>query len=203
MNYLERNQLVIAEMGQKLRLERGKLIADHHGFMTDRTTTVTSLGHYPSELLRGEVYVGLKEYSNKSKRTLPVVVATDLAIIHGAEQYVPQLLPEFPIFYGLLARSNGEPLGVLTEDFSKGGKYKVKDMYDSDRNLPKELEALVGKRIDPYELATVCFTVNGQRRLGDFGAIHIALLAADWEEKYSFYDIMDSLAKYTLQSDDL
>lgn len=102
---------------------------------------------------------------------------------------------EFPSFYGLLARSNEEPIGILTEDFSKGGRYSVYNMH-SNENLPNEIETLVGKPIHPVDLATVCFMVNGQRRIGDLEEIRFVLFSTDWKERFSFDDIMKDLDKY-------
>ena len=55
MDYLGRNRLLIAEIGQNLRLERGYEVGRGSG------SRFTAVGHYRSKVLGDDVYVGLKE----------------------------------------------------------------------------------------------------------------------------------------------
>ena len=191
MNYLERNQLLIAEIGQNLRLQRGKVIG------VGTLSTFRSAGNYRSSLLDDDLYVGLKEIPS-IRHALDFQVALDLALIRAVEQNLPYMLSEFPIFYGLIRDSKGEKIGVVTEDFSKGGRYEVEDM-GAYEELPRELEKFLEMPITDYPLCTTSFLVNGQRRIGDFCIIYLYI--HDEFEKFSPYDLKKEIDKYTLHID--
>ncbi len=201
MSYLERNQQTLAEIGQNLRLRRGSVIG------RSPNTTFTSIGNYKSTILEKDLYIGLKENRHKEGDFLRGWVARELVLINMIEQRFPQLLPEFPVFHGILEHPTGETLGVLTEDFSYGGRYPVKGFPRSlfvdipDKDVPKELEEIAGKEIDNYDLATMCFLVNGQRRIGDFGEMYSGMITTELSERYPIDDLMATIVKYTLRID--
>lgn len=182
MNYLERNHLVIAEVGQSLRLQRGVIVG------SAEDTTFRYVGHYRSPSLDRELFVGLKEHKGyKAGRDLRQWITYELAFIRAVEHNFPYLLQEFPVFYGLLADQKGKPVGRITEDFSEGGRFKVFDIPNDPTRLPTELRALIGD--DYEELATMCFSVNGQRRLGNFDSIIRGVV----EGKFPYSDLINEL----------
>ena len=122
MDYLERNQRIFEELAG-VRLARGAVIGRASKLLGGETK-VTSLGQYYSSALGSDIYVGLKEYP-QGQRDLEMQVTAELAIIRAAEQYSFLLMPELPIFHGLLLGRSGSPIGVLTEDFSRNCQYKV------------------------------------------------------------------------------
>src|SRR3989344_6059634 len=50
-------------------------------------------------------------------------------------QNMPHLLPELPLFYGLVTDKDGIPIAIVTEDFSKDGKNRVDKTYSSPQGL--------------------------------------------------------------------
>ncbi len=191
MDYLERNQLIVAEIGRNLRIQR-----TGHTAYSERTA-FTPVGSYYSQVLREELFAGLKEGSLPEWR-----VFHDLAFMRSLEGKFPHLVPELPIFYGLLRNREGAPLGVIMEDFSKGSKHKVHDVYEDGKNLPGELRDLVGTpNLSNVELAKVCFMVEGCRRLGDFDSIRSGLSVPELIERFPFADLEEQLERYTLQID--
>jgi len=197
MDYIERNRVVIAEIGRDLRLQKGELIR------TGSHARFTPVGNYNSALLGTALHVGLKENPNRQGEHLKRCAARELALIRLVEQSAKHLLPEFPIFYGVLENAAGEPVGVLMEDFSQGGRYKVEDVTRSsikpilDIEVPKELETIAGRKIDNYDLATMCFMVNGQRRIGDFDEMYSSMLPEELSHRYLISDLIDE--KFTLR----
>ncbi len=199
MDYLGRNRLVIAEIGQNLRLERGYEVRRGSG------SIFTAVGHYRSKVLGNDVYVGLKERKKFRGDVLRFPTARDLSLLRAIEQKLPHLLQEFPLFYGLLVDSTGEEVGVICEDFSQGGKYEVNEVTRSwripvrDDEIPKELERLKGRKIDNHDLATMCFLVDGRRRIGDFVEVFSGLSISEMEEIFPTSDLSKQLRKYTLR----
>lgn len=199
MNYLERNHLVIAEIGQNLRLERGYQIGRDPG------TRFTSMGHYKSDILGSDTYVGLKESKKFRGYVSRFVAARDLALLRKVEREMPRLLQEFPSFYGLLIDATGKEVGIICEDFSQGGKHEVREVIRSwlvsveDAEVPKELEQLKGRKMDNRDLARMCFLVDGKRRIGDFEEIFSGLSGTEWEERLQFNDLLKQIGKYTLR----
>lgn len=83
---------------------------------------------------------------------------------------MPEFGDELPIFCGRLTNSQGEPLALVTEDFSQGGRFEVHPA--NPERLPHELSRLFdGHTLNPVDLLSLCFEANGKRRLGDFDQI--------------------------------
>lgn len=192
MTYLERNQAIIDEL-RGVRLERGDIVG------SSSSMSFTSAGHYRSSVLGNTLYVGLKEYTDpeKCKSSTEARALLELHCICTVAEQLPHLEVELPVFYGILFDRAGKPLGIVTEDFSKGGKYEVQDMtYDRPELLPNELGEIFPD-MDYYELARVCFSVNGQRRLGDFSTSW----SNEFSHKFLMDDVVDQLeeGKHTLR----
>jgi len=192
MNYLERNQRIFEELGG-VRLQRGDVVG-HSSSMR-----FVSAGHYQSSALGNTLYVGLKEYTDSKRRksdTEPRALIEMHCIRTIAEQ-LPHLEAELPIFYGVLLDSEGKTLGIVTEDFSQGGRYEVRDMVDQEL-FPMELTEIIPD-LDHYEKSKICFSANGQRRLGDFSPIGFY----DFLQRFPLNDLYNQLqeGKYTLRLD--
>lgn len=139
------------------------------GSNTFGSTNVSSLGKFYSKTLQQEVHLALKEYDILTGNTLCLHVACELGLIDLVEKNFPGLVPEFPLFHGVLLDQKGFAIGVITEDYSKNNSLRVSDGL-SDSMLPYEIQQLMGKPKSSSDLATTSFLVNGKRRIGDFGA---------------------------------
>jgi len=80
---------------------------------------------------------------------------------------LPHLIDELPLFHGLLIDSAGREIGVITEDFTQGGKLSIRQAHD-DSDQPEEIYNLIGGFAKPYD-QTTSFIVNGRRMIGDLG----------------------------------
>src|SRR3989344_1882947 len=165
MNYLERNQAIINEL-RGVRLERGNVVGRSYSMI------FTSAGHYQSSVLGNTLYVGLKEYNDPEQRKSSTEdrALGELHCVRTVAEQLPHLEAELPVFYGTLLDSEGKPVGIVTEDFSQGGRYEVRSMVKDKEEFPNELRGIFPD-IDSYDLAKVGFSVNGQRRLGDFSTL--------------------------------
>ncbi len=45
----------------------------------------------------------------------------------------------------------------------------------------------------------MCFTVNGQRRIGDFDEMYSCMRANEFLERYPIGDLIDGIEKFTLR----
>lgn len=110
MSYLERNKILVAEIGTNLSIQKGFTNTEA------ARTTFSSVGSYRSQELGLQVYVGIKETPTQDIRDRLI---SELAIVHIIATNLPHLLPELPLFYGLLIDREGNPMGIVTEDFLK------------------------------------------------------------------------------------
>lgn len=120
MSYLERNSRLIKEVGTSMRLKSGTLRGE------SRNMKFSSVGVYHSEEVGQEVYIGIKEPKEKDKafwrEFLKQRFIFELAVMSVVAENMPHLLPELPLFYGLLVNNKGIPIAIVTEDFSRDGQ---------------------------------------------------------------------------------
>lgn len=62
-------------------------------------------------------------------------LANELVIMEYLITHIPRLAVELPLFYGLLTDKNGDVKGILTEDFTKGGKNRIEDLPVEDDDI--------------------------------------------------------------------
>ena len=185
MIYLERNAEIITEINRnQLPFTRGQEVG-----ASSKTFTVT-VGSYKSTLLGTPVHIVLKE--SPGGTVVPLKgVKRDLTLAALIYEHLPLLRPELPLFIGLVTDEAGEPLGELTEDFTKGGQYRIRDLFRYEltgEDLAEQVRELIGGEHEelPHlltydELAHLFFKVESedyyyQRRLGDFDTawLHMA-----------------------------
>ena len=203
MDYLERNHTILQEMSSA-RLSKGLQVGVSLTGDGKPKTVFNCLGNYDSEFLACELYTGLKRTLRHNSDTVSARATAELAVIRHIAQFYPHLVPELPAFYGLLVGKNGESLGSITEDFSKGGLYKVEDVFTPfmikhRERIPTELKnAFVDMELDEEDLARMCFIVNGARRIGDFYNIDLTQEAFD---EIGFASLCLNPGQYTLRID--
>jgi hypothetical protein len=206
--YTLRNQAILAEINTGLRLSRGLEVrspnqwADHH-----YNTRFYPVGSYYSTVLARELHIGLKEFEYSSADTRALF---DLAVARVVYCRFPALGDEVTAFVGLLNKQ-GNNIGVIIEDFSRGGRDPVYEMtnHESDQfeawELPEELRQF-GSRKKPltdHDLARAFFLVNGQRKLGDLKKLLTELVPKEVNQDFPIDDLVSSEAqeKYTLKID--
>lgn len=203
MDYLPRNQEIIDEIGKNLTLERRVRVG------SSRSVVTTAVGNYISQIAGNDVYICLKELTGESNWTAEERVVAELAIIRGIALHYPALIPKLPLFLGLLVGSDGNKIGIITDDFSKGGQHTVREATDVYANPQSEIpEILLVKQLinNPeadldYDLARMCFQVNGEVRLGDFAHLRLYLRPEDrLFGKFGIFDIERNLGKYMLHA---
>lgn len=194
MNYLERNELIMAKVAQQLAMksfERGREVGTR-----GTTMKFTSIGSFHSSLLGRDLSVGLKERMDKD--TVDYRVESQLARIAVIAKHLPELEPALPIFHGLMLDSEGRATAIITEDFSQGGIYQVVNSGPLDP-LPFKLA-----EIDPslkehswWELERMCFDVNGQLRIGDLDALLFGLNMKQVFTRFPIDITFDDFVDYT------
>ena len=195
-SYLTRNQVLLQEIAQTALLQRGSIIG-----ISENETKVSTLGSYHSQTLERTLFLALKEF----RRDIEIEVLRSLSILEVIAERFPHLRDELPTIYGLLKNRLGKPIGVITEDFSEGRRYKVDDVADKlfgakyPHLVPHELQSLTGKESELFDLASVAFLVNGKRRLGDFNLILQGMTANERLERFPISDIYDNLDSHTLR----
>ena len=81
------------------------------------------------------LWTGLKLPSmNRSASLLEQRAAHELTIFRIISEEQPWLIPAFPLFYGLVKKDD-EPVAIVMEDYTRGGKNSLKPVLD----LPGEL----------------------------------------------------------------
>lgn len=148
----------------------------------------------------------MKDYLTREGDALRYTVSRNLALLDAVESAVPQLLGEFPVFCGLLS-CRGLPIGELTEDFSRGGQVRVKEVntlspLDSPppELIPKELIAASGYPIHNDDLARMCFLVDGKRRIGDLKHA-FSPEAYQNPQRFDIQKVLKELDRYILDID--
>lgn len=159
------NRQILEEIRRLDSLKYGSVI----GRNDSGNTVVTSLGRVYSEVLGHDLDIALKEYSGKQGNVLNMMVGCELGLIDLVEENLPHLVEEFPVFHGVFLDSGGKPIGVITEDFSQNGTVPVRNIDRNRESLPYEIQELLGRSEDLYDLATTSFLVGDGRRIGDLG----------------------------------
>lgn len=200
MVYLATNQARLAEIGQNVTLERGSLLGQKPH------TKLTSLGQYRFEGLDSEVYLGLKE-SKEDIWTPKLRLVGELSLMRAIEESFPELVPQLPVVHGLIINDDGRDLGLITEDFSHGGKYDVNEVTDYHPNPAEKVVEKLRKMIaNPdvnedalyFDLSRACFLVNGEIKLGDLYGLRLFLKGEDFMDKFRIFDLEKELDKYTV-----
>ncbi len=153
MPYLERNIKLIAEVDAGITLEKGEKRGNGN------YANFFSVGRFNSTEMGTEVHVGLKEPQRVWAR--PELIRDrfifELAVMSVVAKNMPHLLPELPLFYGLLIGKNGVPIAIVTEDFSQNGDNDV----ESSNYVPPGFQRLfVDGSLDYDKLVNISFTVS-------------------------------------------
>lgn len=173
--YLERNAEIIGEINKTQSLIRGKEVG------ASSKTTTTSVSYYESVVVGAPLHMVLKEsFSNRNPLER---VTHNLAFAALIYDQTPSLREELPLFIGLAIDKIGKPIGELTEDFTRGGQYRIRDLFKDEvarmGSAPQDLRMLIGGEykgspclLSDAEMAHMFFEVWTedvyQRRLGDF-----------------------------------
>lgn len=194
--YLEMNQRLLAELRAS-------------GFVARRTGDDSSgmsrvfypAGLFVSESLSRDVYMGVKRIGNwvhdDTGFVTQLMFLQELAVISAIAKNFPNLLEQLPCVYGLVVNKDGVPLGMITEDFSEGGK------FDVSRRAPavyKVKDIFAPGTVDNDDIEKMGFNVNGGRRLGDFWPVGVI---SDGENARRFgQDIIEQrIGDFTLKID--
>lgn len=206
-NYLERNARVIAEMRNGPVFTRGLVVG------SSQKTNVVSIGSYTSESFSRPLYVVLKEQWQDRGLDPELNAVYNLAAIAGIAQHIPELVPELPLFSGLLKDRYGKPIGTITEDLSQGGRYRIFDVFADllhyEGQLIDKLRSFLSSprfTISDEELARMFFTIDtggnhSVRRLGDLDHAMQCLTIDQRTEKFPIDLVMADIAKHTLTLD--
>ena len=185
MIYLERSAEIIAEIRSQT-LVRGKVVG------RSSKTDTTSVGSYDSVMTGASLHLAVKETFG-SHITPEEGVIRGLAFAGLIYDNIPVLRSELPLIIGLATEETGKQIGQLTEDFTKGGSFRIWEVF-KERIIhmgagSEDLRRLIGgeHRGLPYllndeELAHMFFEVEAdrfenQRRIGDFDTawMHMSL----------------------------
>lgn len=172
MTYLERNLQILSEIGEGVALQRGQRIGESRN-----GTRFTALGHFPSETLNGEAFAGLKEmttlstHPNRRDEWTRRRAVLELAIYSNIADNLPHRADQVPSFYGLALDRRQKAMGIVMEDLSQGGAFKVDGMmvragqHYPDRQLVKELSNLFGFEVFDWDLGKSLFRTQGSNRI--------------------------------------
>lgn len=161
MSYLERNRRLLKEIDSNLPLQKGKQLGD------GGISKFFSAGSYNSDELGTEVYVGLKEDNYKDPEQLRDRFIFELAVLSVVAKNLPHLLPELPLFYGLLIGKDGEPIAIVTEDFSLNGANYV----GPSRFVPRGFsELFVEGTLDDDRAESISFNIRPKKIDGEVHA---------------------------------
>ncbi len=208
MSYLERNSRMIAEVAAELPISKG----EQRG--SGGIATFHSAGSYNSAELETEIYVGLKQDYKNDPEQLRDRFIFELAVMSVIAQNLPHLLPDLPLFYGLVIGKNGEPTAIVTEDFSRDGENRV----EPSRYVPVGIEELFepgtldGDKIEHISFAVWPieaerkFTPSGELipvqrafRLGDFYPLLFWGKRDEHKTRFPEKQIEEQLDKYTVR----
>lgn len=169
MNYLERNELILKEVGEHLQTR--ELLNDSQ-IEEMQWRQFVPIGSFYSTVLQSTLFAGLKDFHEHG----PFQRAEEeLAVIGIIDHNLPHLTPELPQFYGVLIDRRGKEVGLVMEDFSRGDEFPVPDYHHvlkgmkgaDNMQLPYEINDLF-QGIGVAQLNHLAFLVDGQRKLGDF-----------------------------------
>ncbi len=225
MNYLERNELLLQEVGQQFAngtFQRGRVIGK------SELSKFTSIGSYKSSVAGSDTYVGIKE--SLKGEDLDIRSEMELARIAVIAKYSPLLASCLPLFHGFLAGKDDKTM-ILTEDFSKGGTLRVEQWPYRWAETPDLSELCVMNRgstdylslitpwlflkdelikLDPalkdevHDLTSMCFIADNRLRLGDFDKMffgrNIKQILHAFPIDYTFLDFVKYIRQNQLQT---
>ncbi len=182
--YVERNLRIIDELNTKTK--SGDMVLSRKGEVARSTNTrFTSVGSMQSVEIGGELHLGLKERNPKINM---VEFLRELLVVGAIADKIPDLSSEVPIFYAFLEGIDGNNLGVLTEDFTKGGTDLVLEVHEETPQLAELIPDLsdVIPRVFKQDLVHAMFLVgnNRTRRLGDFNTILSGMSRAEVRKQF-------------------
>jgi len=204
MGILELYQQIVDEIRQNAKLHKGRTIGKSSSY---RPTETIVLGEYDSKIINGRVYIALKQGDFDSQYR----VIEELSIIRAIAKQYPELIPQLPLFLGLLVNGDGSEAGVITEDFSQGGKYPVIDgKYDqrimaADGKIKELLKVneifFPGSEGIDVDVLQMCFSINGQIRFGDFDTLRFFVKKEEslQGERFCMSDLEKAIEKYTIR----
>ena len=203
MGYLERNAETIGEINAKTSTGEVVLFRrERVGVNRRGTTEVFPIGSFHSSTTGNELFLALKKYGKYSQGGHKTQVLVDLAAIAVIADGIPEYAPEVPQVFGLLVSKSNQELGVLIEDFSKGGSEKVVDAPYSA--LPTKIRR-IKPSADNEEVANMSFLVGPtrRRRLGDFDKLPVGMDSDIYEATFggAIDVIFDDLGKFTVKVD--
>jgi hypothetical protein len=164
-DYLTQNKNLIEEVSSTVHPLK---ISEKQVGASDKMCFIPS-GNFQSQS-KGLVYAGLKMHfcEGLTKQNIEefYIALTNISLIHEKH---PEISHQLPLFYGLLADSNNKPQAIITQDFSKGGKYLVEEHIEFPHaNVPDGLVDLFTPSSDDMsQLERALFYVNGKRKIGD------------------------------------
>ena len=163
-SYLERNARIISELkGRGFVLNLGNEVG------SGLSRRFHSAGYLYSEVIGREIHVGVKrlrdDIDDQYGEVAKINFFQELTIIAAISKHFPDLVDQLPLFCGLLTHRNGETLGMITEDFSEGGKYEV---YRRAPAAYKVKAIFADGSVNDDDIEKMGFRVNGERKLGDF-----------------------------------
>lgn len=209
MIYLERNAEIIAEINRSASLTRGKEIG------SSSKTFTFSVGLYESVLLGTSVHMALKERPRRRRMDLVEEVQGALVVAALVFENIPEIRAELPLFIGTVTDEKGEPLGELTEDFTRGGQYRISDLFADEvarDSSAQEIRELIGGEYSgsPYlledgELVHCFFRIltevgHSHRRVGDFDTAWMHM--TNWGNRHRDLEktIGEDMSRYTVRS---
>ncbi|HVF68930.1 MAG TPA: hypothetical protein VNA13_00010 [Xanthomonadales bacterium] len=208
MGYLERNATIISEINAKtasgeviLRGPKAEVTA--RGNMA----IFSPIGHVPSDVLGSDLHLGVKRYHRRGSEfgndQYRDALVSDLARVSGIADKIPSLTREVPVVFGLIATRDGSVVGILVEDFSRGGSVNVTSVSEmSGRQLgviPYELRELI-PGLDEEDLANAIFLVGDEqeRRLGDFNQLLYRMSNRQRREIFPNEEIRERVEEFTV-----
>lgn len=157
MSWLENNQRILRQIESSHTF---RCTGEAQGGNSNRFVFT---GSFDSRARR--IWTGLKlPRVNRSASLLEQRAAHELTIFKIISEEQPWLIPTFPLFYGLVKKDD-QPVAIVMEDYTKGGKNSLKHVLD----LPGEFVEYgirFGLRSGLSQIAVT--TPNDRLRLMDF-----------------------------------
>ena len=121
MLYLERNKSLTAELSGIVLEKKGPV-------RSGNLSTFTSIGDYESAILNRRLYLGIKQFKATGyEAVLPDIFTFQLGVVRTMFDEFPDLERELPAFMCLLRDMQGVPKGIITEDFTDGGRKVIEN----------------------------------------------------------------------------
>jgi len=125
--YLQRNEIIINEIQDAV--DNG-LIFQRSNIKRVKGGSVTStIGVYPSTLYEEDVFIGLQEFTSSSAN---LKTRYHLGFAKWYAYNFPKDRSKLSLFYGLLKNNQGDDIGMIFEDITKGGEIPVTENSQQD-----------------------------------------------------------------------